>query len=175
MARFARGDGSAFAEIVSAHQGRISRLVYRLLGWRDEADDVVQEVFLAALKNLRRFRGRSSLSTWLTRIAINKCRTHRRRRFLRERLFRAAGDEAGLVRVGPADRAHMAGETFERVRRAVARLPGRYREVVVLRYLEEMPVEQITRTLGLSRNAVEVRLHRARQRLRAALAGLIEE
>lgn len=175
MARFARGERSAFAEIVSAHQARVSRLVYRLLGWQGEADDVVQEVFLSALKNLRRFRGESSLSTWLTRIAINKCRSHRRRRFLRLKMFRpaAAGGEPGVS--DPADRAGMDRETFDRVRRAVQDLPARYREAVVLRYLEEMPVEQVAEVLGLTRNVTQVRLHRARLRLRRALDGIIEE
>src|SRR5881409_3425290 len=76
--RFAEGDAAAFEAVVALHRPRITRLVYRLLGWPNDVDDMVQEVFLAALTQCRRFRGQSALATWLTVIALNKCRTHRR-------------------------------------------------------------------------------------------------
>ena len=92
VARFRAGQRAAFDEIVEAHQQRIVRLGFRLLGSPDEVEDVVQEVFLSVLQNLKRFRGESKLSTWLTTIALNKCRSHHRRRLLRLRtLFRFAG------------------------------------------------------------------------------------
>ena len=68
----AQDEPAAFEELVAAHREHINRLVYRLLGWSHDAEDVTQEVFLAALKNLNRFRGQSSLSSWLTRIAISE-------------------------------------------------------------------------------------------------------
>ncbi|MGE5611771.1 MAG: RNA polymerase sigma factor, partial [Bacillota bacterium] len=82
LARLAQGDPSAFDQIVALHQDRITRLTYRLLGWNAEAEDVVQEVFLAVWKQRKQFRAQSSLETWLTSITINRCRTHRRRRWL---------------------------------------------------------------------------------------------
>src|SRR5256885_260053 len=79
--RFARGESAAFEEVVALYQSRVSRTVFRLTGWgqRSDVEDIVQEVFLAALNHSRRFRGAASLSTWLTAIAVNKCRSHRRR------------------------------------------------------------------------------------------------
>jgi RNA polymerase sigma-70 factor, ECF subfamily len=74
-----------------------------------------------------------------------------------------------------ADQASMDLEKLGQVRKIVKSLPARYREVVVLRYLEELPIETVAEALGLSRNTVEVRLHRARGRLRDRLAGLMEE
>ena len=72
--------------LVALHQQRVSRLVYRLLGWRGEVEDIVQDVFLAALKSHKNFREESSQWTWLAAITINRCRTHRRRKLLEERL-----------------------------------------------------------------------------------------
>ena len=72
--RFAEGDAAAFEAVVAIHRPRITRLVYRLLAWPADVDDLVQEVFLAALTQCRKFRGESALATWLTVIALNKCR-----------------------------------------------------------------------------------------------------
>ena len=81
-ARLRDGEPGAFESLVSLYQGRIARLAYRLLGWSGDVDDVVQEVFLAALRNAGSFRGEASLWTWLTRITLNRCRTHQRRRLM---------------------------------------------------------------------------------------------
>ena len=78
----------------------------------------------------------------------------------------------------PPDGAHsvlLEAETFERVRHAVAALPAKYREAVVLRYLQELPTEEISRILGISKNALQVRLSRARERLKQDLAELMEK
>src|SRR5215217_5846336 len=77
--RLARGEADAFDELVGLHETRLTRLPYRLLGWRGDVADVVQEVFLSALLHASRFRGEASLGTWLTRITVNKCRSHQRR------------------------------------------------------------------------------------------------
>jgi len=164
-----REDICGFDEIVARHQPQVARLAHRLLGWRerDAVEDVVQEVFLVALTRLRDFRGDSSLSTWLMGVTVNKCRAHRRRSalrltWLRQMWVRPTHHET------PAD-----DETCQQVRDAVADLPSRDREVIVLFYLEELPVAQIAQLLRAKNNAIEVRLHRARQRLKTKLAGLI--
>ncbi len=123
---FARGDRASFAELISAQQAPVARLVHRLMGWGEDVDDVVQEVFLAAWKNLHRFRGDSSLATWLTRVALNECRSHRRGRLLRLRAFRRSARDAEAA-AAPTGRARPDSETSERVRQAVRELPGRYR------------------------------------------------
>ncbi len=168
VARFLAGDSAAFEEIVEVHQRRVTGLVYRLLDRPDDVDDVVQEVFLAVFDNLHRFRGRSRFSTWLTTIAVNKCRSFRHRRLLRWRKWfqfaeqRRASTEAHRTADGD--------ESHERVRRAVGRLAAKYREPIVLRYFEQTPIEQIAEVLGISRGAVEVRLSRARARLKEILS-----
>jgi RNA polymerase sigma-70 factor (ECF subfamily) len=83
--RFCRGEDSAFDRIVEVHGAEVAALAYRLLGWRQDVDDVVQEVFVAAFKGLKRFRGDCSLRTWLFTITVSKCRTHRYRRLFRLR------------------------------------------------------------------------------------------
>jgi RNA polymerase sigma factor (sigma-70 family) len=167
-ARFQAGETASFDQIVAAHQQRIARLVYRLLGEPDDVEDMVQEVFLSVLQNLRRFRGESKLSTWLTAIALNKCRSHRRRRLLRPHsLLRLAKNlVTSCDQVQPSE----AAEIQQELRRAVQQLPARYREPIVLRYFEEMSPSEIGRVLGVSPNGVEVRLTRARRKLRKMLS-----
>jgi len=177
VSRFVGGDESAFDDIVAAHKDALARLVHRVLGWPEDTEDVVQDVFLLAFKNLRKFDGRSSLRTWLAAIAVNRCRRHLRKGLLRRRLFSGAKAEQGYVSDDPAAMAEnraMQRETLQQVRLAVQRLPGRYREVAVLHYLEEMSIEQTAEVLGLTRNLVRVRLHRARAKLKKTLAGLME-
>ena len=163
-----------FERVVAEHHARVARLVGRLLGWDAAAEEVVQEVFLSALESMQRFRGEAALSTWLTRIAVNKCRSRIRKRFVRRRLFGALLRRARRQSAASADSPALENEKYERVRDAVSRLPIRFREVVVLRYLEELEIDRISEILGASRNAVEVRLSRARARLKESLAGLAE-
>jgi RNA polymerase sigma-70 factor (ECF subfamily) len=100
-------------------------------------------------------------------ITINQCRARRRRAVLRMTWLRDLWSRRGQPT------RHAAEETSEQVRAAVAELPPRDREVIVLFYLEELSVAQVAQLLGVKHNAVEVRLHRARQRLKTRLAGLI--
>jgi RNA polymerase sigma-70 factor, ECF subfamily len=171
--RIASGDPTAFDELVARYQPRLTRTVHRLTGWGRHADveDIVQEVFLAALNHARSFRGDASPSTWLTAIAVNKCRSHRRRlAVLWRRLVQSPAEDQA-----PASDELAQHETSARVRQAVQALPPRDREVIVLRYFENLPPAEVARMTGQSKNAVEVRLHRARARLAGALHDLVEE
>ena len=173
--RFASGDPSAFDEIVTLHRERVTGLAFRLLGWRDgEVEDVVQEVFLSVLNHLGRFRGESKVGTWLTVITINKCRTHRTRWFARWRMLRRRLKEAPSEPAPAADEGVRRDETSARVREAVQKLRPRDREVIVLHYLEQNDLAEMAGLLGVSQNAVEVRLHRARQRLKGLLKDVVE-
>jgi RNA polymerase sigma-70 factor (ECF subfamily) len=173
--RFRRGDDSAFDRIVAQHSAEVAALANRLLGWPGDVDDVVQEVFVAALVGLKKFRGESSLRTWLFTITVNKCRSHRFRRL--HRLRPVAIEEAEVVesRAPSGDEAAMDEETFARVRRAVQTLPQKYREIVALRYLQGLEVSEICELLGITANAMQVRLSRARKRLKDQLGDLLEE
>ncbi len=165
-----RGDPVAFVALVAQHGPHVAGLARRLLGWPPEVDDVVQDVFLSAWRGLPEFRGQCAVSTWLFRITVNACRRQRRRRFLRLLPWHGRRNVAE-----PAEAAAQQSETGARVRAAVRALPPRYREVVVLHYLENLSRAEIGEILGLKPNAVDVRLNRARRRLRERLSGLLEE
>lgn len=94
---------------------------------------------------------------------------------LRAKHFLKAGNRSSAARIGGADDIPVRRDTFERVRKAVMALPARYREPVVLRYLQELPAEKISTILGISRNLLDVRLSRARKRLKDRLGDLMEE
>jgi len=173
--RFNGGDDGAFERIVEIHSEGIGVLANRLLCWSGDVEDVVQDVFLAAFVGLKKFRFQCNLKTWLFTITINKCRTHRYKRMLRlRRLRRGMTDDCAASDDGVAGRL-LDAERFAGVRRAVERLPMRYREPVVLRYLEELETDEIARVLGIRRNALQVRLSRARKLLKGHLAGVIDE
>ena len=173
-ARLAAGDQTAFDELVRAHRDRVTRLASRLLGWPDEVDDVVQDVFLAAYRSLGRFRGEARIDTWLTTITLNRCRSVRRWRWLRLRLPRRATPQREASSGRPDQPAENA-ELLAEVREAVRHLAQTDREAIVLRYLEGASVDTIASLLGVSRGAVEVRLSRARNRLRDVLSPKMEQ
>jgi len=172
--QFKQGDITAFERIVSEFSAEIAVLANRLLGWPGEVDDVVQDVFLAAFMGLKKFRGDCSLKTWLFTITINKCRSLRHRLpFRRFSVQQELPDKTSFT-AHSADQILSERETFSRIRLAVRALPPKYREPLVLTYLQELPNDQICRILGLSENALQVRLHRARKNLQEKLKDLIE-
>jgi RNA polymerase sigma-70 factor (ECF subfamily) len=160
---------ASFDQLVVDQQAYITRLVVRLVGWRSDVDDLVQEVFVAALGGWPRFRHDCSARTWLTRIALNKCRSYARRRWVRERLltaWQAAHDPNAQLQSSQS----CEHETAEQVRHAVAQLRPRDREVIVLHYLEQLSPHEAAKVLQISQNAVEVRLTRARKRLKQIIS-----
>jgi RNA polymerase sigma-70 factor (ECF subfamily) len=160
------GDRDAFRQLMEMHHLQVAGLARRLAGYQRDIDDIVQDVFVIALENLKGFRKESNFSTWLTKLTISRCRRERLRRALRlkflQRSGRARNDKT-------RDATHEDRETHKQIRDAVARLPQKLREVIVLRYLEELQVEEICSMLSLSRTALDVRLHRGREKLRAML------
>lgn len=166
VARLRAGDPLALEELVEAFQPRMLRLVHRLLGWSGDAEDLVQDVFVAALENLPRFRGEARLSTWLTAIAVNRCRAHMRWRRLRETALQLMFHRLSAA---PNGRPPGHNEIHDEVRRAVRTLRSRYREVVVLRYFEELSNAEVAEVLGISPAAVEQRLSRGRRMLKDRL------
>jgi len=175
--RFRRGDDAAFEAIVAQHAAAVAALANRLLGWPGDVDDVVQEVFIAAFLGLKKFRGESSLRTWLFTITVNKCRSFRLRRLRRVRSGALEEEEAAALesRDRSGERAELDRETLARVRRAIQVLPRKYREIVVLKYLQGLEVSEIRDLLGITDNVMQVRLNRARKRLREQLGDVLEE
>ncbi|HEV3418154.1 MAG TPA: sigma-70 family RNA polymerase sigma factor [Pirellulales bacterium] len=164
----------AFDQMVVLNHEPIRRLVYRLLGWRDGGEDVVQEVFLSAWAAWRRVRNEEGVDVWLRRIAINKCRSRLRREAVHRRWFGWFSSSTPEEPQTMMEDSLAAAERAGRVREAIKSLGASYREVIVLHYLEQMSVEQIAEIVGARRNSVEVRLHRARRQLEYLLADLME-
>jgi RNA polymerase sigma-70 factor (ECF subfamily) len=170
-----RGERSALEAMILRHRPVVSRLVARLNSWSGDSEDLVQEVFLAALHGAGRFRGNSRISTWLMRICINVCRQHHRTRMLRAKFWKTWLTNPESAPTTDASQHVEQNERSQRVTRAVGRLKGKYREVVVLHYLQEMSIDDVAAVLKLSRGAVEMRLHRARQMLGEMLGPALDK
>jgi RNA polymerase sigma-70 factor (ECF subfamily) len=170
-----RGERAALEQLIAEHHPAIRRLVGRLSGWSNETDDLVQDVFVRAMSSASRFRGDSRIATWLTRIAINVCRGHHRKRMLRRALWQRWTRRRPAEAVDDPSQTAQDLERARRVNQAFRQLRPGEREVIVLHYLEAMEIEKVAATLGISRGAVEVRLHRARKRLGKLLQGMIDQ
>jgi len=177
------GDPGAFARLVRLHEGMVFNLAARLLGDPEEARDVAQEVFLQVYRMLGRFEARSTLKTWIYRIAVNQC--HNRRRFWHRR----GRDRQEALDEGVAGSARGAAEgagssPFEEVRRrerarcvqaALLELSFEHRSVLVLREVEGLTCGEVARALGVPEGTVKSRLSRAREAMRLRLLGRVEE
>lgn len=173
VARLAAGDPAALTTLVEQYRERVIMLAARLLGWNDGAEDVMQSVFLAVWRHRARFRGDSAFWTYLTSITLNHCRSLQRRRWMEERVRRLVGASQHTTHASNYQFVH-ASETADAVRRAIAQLAPKYREAVVLRYMEELSIDEIARVMGRKRNAIEARLSRARKLLSESLQELCE-
>jgi RNA polymerase sigma-70 factor (ECF subfamily) len=168
------GEHDAFAEIVRRWERKIFALCFGMLGREDEAKDAAQETFIAAYKNLSRFRGEAKVSSWLHRIAVNQCLTTKRRSKTRAEEFfdhEDGSDERAFV-AAPQHSPGRKAEAQERtnvVRQAVRALPTELREVVVMKEFEEMTFQEISETLDVPLSTVKSRLYTALKQLRMRL------
>ncbi len=171
----AKVDKDAVLEtLISRYSADISRLANRLLGWPGDVDDIVQDVFLAAYTGLEKFRGESEMKTWLFSITINKCRSTRYKKMLSLKFLEKFSEKfRGLTEPGAIEKPMM-DEICKSVRDAVSGLPVKYREAVVLKYLQELKTDEITQVLGITENTLNVRLNRAKKILNSKLSVLIE-
>lgn len=180
--RFTTGDESAFTEIVTRYRGKIYGLTLNLLHNAADAEEITQDTFIRAYRGLVRFRGDSSLSTWLYRIALNLARNRywyffRRRRHHWVSLERPLRDDseatfADLVAAPDHDPAQetVVGEFTELVATCMERLDRRHREILTMRNVLDLSYEQIARSLGINVGTVKSRIARARENLRILLA-----
>jgi len=172
LARLRQGDPEAAAELFDRYFDRIYRFVYHQVGGRHaDAEDVVQETFIAALRSLPTFRGESQLYTWLYRIATFKVADfYRHRRRDTERRARFSLDDWKLIHgdLSP-EQLLQEEEARQQVWAALAALPDHYREALVLKYIEGLSVEEVAQVMGRSFKSVESILVRARR----ALANLL--
>jgi RNA polymerase sigma-70 factor (ECF subfamily) len=172
------GEADLFHDLIRPYERTVYIMVLSLLRNEADAEDAAQETFLKAFRNLNKFRAESKFSTWLISIALNEARRRLRARKSHGTVTLDAGPgEKGHV--SPAllqDWREVPSEILERqeVRRilqqAVMTLPEIYREIFLLRDVEELSVRESATTLGISEGAVKIRLHRARMMLQETLA-----
>jgi RNA polymerase sigma-70 factor (ECF subfamily) len=163
IARFLAGDRAAFDSLFEKYQDYVYNIVFGIIGKSDEAHDVTQEVFVQVYRSLKSFRRGSRFATWLYRIAVNRAvdsaRASRNWRWLPlDETLRATPD--------PADSPTRTVERHadqDAVHGVLQQVPVQHRDVLVLRYFQDLSVEEIAEVLGCSTTAAKVRLHRARQ------------
>ena len=167
VARAARGDERAFAELVQRHQHWVRRLAFRYVRQGQDAEELAQEIFLRAWRHARSFRGEAAFATWLYRLAVNACLNFRAGRRARpETVPLSDGLESGAP---AADAALSAAEREARLRQALDSLPARQRLALVLASFEDKSYEEIAAAMGISLSSVESLLFRARRGLAVAL------
>ncbi len=174
--RCAAGDQLACAELVAEHERMVFQLALNLVGDRDEALEVSQEVFFRVFRTIHRFRGQSALRTWIFRIVINQARNRQRwwrRRHRTEQVsldehIEQHGDPAERDGVSP-DRVLHRKEVADRLWAALEALPFDERTAIVLREVDGLSYEEIAFSLDVTLGTVKARLTRARQALRSAL------
>ncbi len=173
MARLARGDKDALAPLVERHYRRLYRIALGYLRQREDALDVVQEAFVKVFQAASRWDGSADAGPWLSRVTVNLSIDRWRRNKRRGQTFSplAEGDHLDvLADTRPApDRGVASRESGERLRTALGALPERQRAVVILRHYQELSLEEIATTLGMSLGTVKSSLHRALHRMRAVL------
>jgi len=182
--RFNAGDETAFNEIVSRYRGKIYGLTFGLLHNAADAEEITQDTFIRAYRGLSRFRGDSSLATWLHRIAVNLARNRywyffRRRRHSWVSLERPLNDDTSLAlgdlvpAGGPDPSQESAVDEFvQLIAACMERLDPRHRDILALRNVQNLPYEEIARLLNINVGTVKSRIARARENLRTLLAEL---
>lgn len=181
IARIQAGDKTACDECIALHSPALERLLLRLLGNQQDAEDVLQETFLNAFRAIDSFEGRSSLSTWLYRIAYNAAMMRLRRPSAPTvSVEETLNEMPGYVPRQLFDWCCLPEETYDseevqtELRQAIAAMPESLQTVFLLRELEGMSTEETAVTLDITTSAAKVRLHRARQWLRDALGPLLD-
>ncbi|MBN1610396.1 MAG: sigma-70 family RNA polymerase sigma factor [Polyangiaceae bacterium] len=176
--RLCNRDERAFNELVEAYGDRVFRLVFRMLGRRDEAEDMAQEVFVQVFKAISTFRGDSKLGTWIYRIAVNLCKNRNKyllrrhddeRAELESTVERGGLGQARGITHGELPRPDDAVEGFQLeaiVRRCIGELDAEFREALILRDVENLSYEEIAEITGLADGTVKSRIHRARLMLK---------
>lgn len=174
LTRARQGDADAFGLLVQRHSRAVFRLAYRMTGNEQDAEDVVQESFLKAYRQLGRFESRADFGTWIYRIAANCCVDLLRARDSRrgEHVELADGSSLLAERTPGPERLVHSAEIDQRVRRALGSLTPLERAAFTLRHYEGRSIEEIRSLLGLSATAAKHSVFRAVKKVRSALAPL---
>ncbi|MEK3889058.1 RNA polymerase sigma factor SigW [Bacillus sp. FSL K6-3431] len=171
-----KGDQEAFGDIVEIYKDRLFQLSYRMLGNRHEAEDIAQEAFVRAYVNIHSFNQSKKFSTWIYRIATNLCIDRIRKKkpdyFLDAEVSGAEGLTmySKIAAEGKSpDKEVETMELQEIVQREILRLPDKYRTVIVLRYMDELSLNEISEVLEIPLGTVKTRVYRGREALRKQL------
>lgn len=183
--RCQQGDRDSFAQLMRLHERQIYNFTYRMLGNEEEAEDLTQDIFVAAFRGIRSFRGEAKFSTWLYRIALNQTRNRikylSRRNFFAKESRRAQFREEGLLENPEllADSAPspeqwtLTKSLATQVQECLNQMPPQARQILVLRDVQGFSYEELSEMLSLKPGTVKSRLHRARATLQQCLADRI--
>lgn len=171
-----KGDQNAFSDIVNLYQNRLYQVCYRMLGNKHEAEDIAQEAFVRAYTNLHTFDQKRKFSTWLYRIATNLCIDRIRKKKPDYYLDAEVAGTDGLDMYSqiaaddqlPEEQLEQM-ELQDRIQYEISRLPDKYRSAIVLKYMEELSLQEISEILDLPLGTVKTRIHRGREALRKQL------
>ncbi len=161
------GDEAAYQRLVETYRDRVVGLAFRMVGAREDAEEIAQDAFVRAWRALPAFRGEARFSTWLYRIAIHRCYDARKSlvaRRVRETDLDAAGEYEGVD--GRASAARF--DAGRRLEPLIAALPAAQRAAVTLFYYDERSIEEVALAMGVPEGTVKTHLHRARAALREA-------
>ena len=167
VSRVLRGDVEAFAELVERYRDRYARYAFHMLGNREDAEEALQDAFTRAYRSLARCEEPERFAAWLFRILVNRCRTVGARRVRRARTFVA--DEGAVLE---ASHDHPAEQNAwrEEIDRALQQLRADQREAFVLKYVEDLGYDEMSRLTGVGVSALKMRVMRACERLREMLS-----
>jgi RNA polymerase sigma-70 factor (ECF subfamily) len=178
VARWQQGDEAAFAELIVRHERRVYRLLYRMMGSKEDAEDLTQETFLSLHRYGHRFRAEARFSTFVYRVAANAALNRRRSlgrgraRVEKLKHRQAAGDDLPSSPRNPED-ATLGGELSAHVRAALDELSPSLRMPVILYDIEGLAYGEVAKVLGIAEGTVKSRIHRARRALREQLKELL--
>ncbi|WP_153127422.1 RNA polymerase sigma factor SigW [Peribacillus tepidiphilus] len=174
-----KGDQNAFGEIVEIYKDKVFQLCFRMLGNRHEAEDMAQEAFVRAYVNIHSFNTQMKFSTWLYRIATNLCIDRIRKKkpdyYLDAEIAGTDGldmySQVAADTQKPEDEVESL-ELQETIQREILKLPEKYRSVIVLKYIEELSLKEISEILDMPIGTIKTRIHRGREALRKQLSHL---
>ncbi|WP_071458841.1 RNA polymerase sigma factor SigW [Bacillus massilinigeriensis] len=171
-----KGDQNAYEEIVELYRDKVFQLCYRMLGDRYEAEDIAQEAFIRAYINIKSFNQNLKFSSWIYRIATNLCIDRIRKKKPDYYLDAEVPGTEGLNMYSQVSadtaRPEVELESLElrdEVQKQIAMLPEKYRSAIVLKYIEELSLNEISEILDLPLGTVKTRIHRGREALRQQL------
>ena len=174
-----KGDQNAFGEIVEIYKDKVFQLCFRMLGNRHEAEDMAQEAFVRAYVNIHTFNIKLKFSTWLYRIATNLCIDRIRKKKPDYYLDAEVAGTDGLNMYSqiaadienPSDEVESL-EIHDTIQKEILKLPEKYRSVIVLKYIDELSLKEISEILDMPVGTVKTRIHRGREALRKQLSNL---